>query len=200
MLRLLDWQGSFNGGDMPRLFPVAALVIVTLLAGACAASPRQRPLSAGPVATGPDTVEAIRSRLQGTWVLESLTVAAFEGKPLPIGASGMMTFDNFGGLHLEYKISDEGLVALARAGIALPTPVISTDGQAMIDPRAAQIVYVDPKSTARPFDAELADLRRNPFAIQHRRYYQFNDDGTLTLSARYDTGRDAAVGRWKRAS
>lgn len=186
--------------NMPRFLLITALTVVTSLAGACAASPRQRPLSAGPVATGPDTVEAIRSRLQGTWVLQSLTVATFEGKPLAIGAAGTMTFDNFGGLHLEYKISDEGLVELARAGIALPTPVISTNGQAMIDPRAAQIVYVDPKSTARPFDAELADLRRNPFAIQHRRHYQFNDDGTLTLSARYDTGKDAAVGRWKRSS
>ena len=186
--------------NMPRFLLVAALAVVTLLAGACAASPRQRPVSAGPVATGPDTLEGIRARLQGTWMLQSLTVATFEGNPLSVAASGMLTFDNFGGLHLEYKIGDEGLVELARAGIALPTPVISTDGQAMIDPGAAQIVYVDPKFAGKPYDAGLADLRRNPFAIQHRRHYQFNDDGTLTLSARYDTGKDAAVGRWKRSS
>jgi hypothetical protein len=185
---------------MPGSQLVAALVAVTMLASACAASSRQRPLSAGPVATGPDTVEGTRARLQGTWILQSLTVAAFEGNPLSIAASGLMTFDNFGGLHLEYKISDDGLAELARAGIALPTPVVSTNGQAMIDPQTAQIVYVDPKFAGKPYDAGLADLRRNPFAIQHRRHYQFNDDGTLTLSARYDTGKDAAVGRWKRSS
>ena len=63
-----------------------------------------------------------------------------------------------------------------------------------------QIVFVDPAFQGKPFDADLVDLRRNPFALQHRRHYQFASDGTLTLSARYDTGKDAAVGRWKKSS
>jgi hypothetical protein len=184
---------------MSRSLFVAALA-AAILTGACAASPRQRPLSAGPVASGPDTVEAVRARLDGTWVLQSLTVATFEGKPFGVGAAGTMRFDNFGNLRLDYKFSDEGLVELARAGVALPTPVISTEGQVMINPQAAEIVFVDPKFAGKPYDAGLAELRRNPFAIQHRRHYQFSDDGTLTLSARYDTGKDAAVGRWKRGS
>jgi hypothetical protein len=129
-----------------------------------------------------------------------LTVTAFEGQPLKVDAAGTLRFDNFGNLHVEYDISDDGLASLARAGIAMPTPKISTDGQAMIEPQSNQIVYVDPAFAGKPYDANLADMRRNPFALHHRRHYQFNDDGTLTLSARYDTGKDAAVGRWKKSS
>jgi len=111
-----------------------------------------------------------------------------------------MTLDGLGGLHIEYQISDDGLAKLARAGIALPTPKISTTGQTAIDAQTSQIVYVDPALANRPFVADRVDLRRNPFALHHRRHYQFNADGTLTLSARYDTGKDAAVGRWKKSS
>ena len=175
-----------------------ALIAATLCAGT-AASHRQR-VSAGPVATGTQTLESVRQRLQGTWVLQSLTVSPFDGQPLAIAAQGRMTLDGSGGLHVEYHISDDGLARLAGAGIALPTPKISTNGQALIDPQTSQIVYVDPAFASRPFEADLADVRRNPFALHHRRHYQFNADGTLTLSARYDTGKDAAVGRWKKSS
>lgn len=184
---------------MPRMILIALFAAATCTA-ACAASPRQRPVSAGPVATGSDSLAAIRARLEGNWTLESLTVASFEGKPLPVGAAGRLTFDRFGNLRVEYEISDEGLVSLGRAGIAMPTPKISTTGQAMIEPQSNQIIYVDPAFAGKPYDANLADMRRNPFALQHRRHYQFNDDGTLTLSARYDTGKDAAVGRWKKGA
>jgi hypothetical protein len=177
-----------------------AILVAAALAPGCAASPRQRPVSAGPVATGPNTLEFVRAQLEGSWVLQSLTVTAFEGKPVPVGAAGTLTFDRFGNLQVDYQISDDGLVALSKAGIAMPTPTISTKGQAMIEPQSNQIVFVDPAFKGKPYDADLVDLRRNPFALQHRRHYQFANDGTLTLSARYDTGKDAAVGRWKKSS
>jgi hypothetical protein len=176
-----------------------AILAATLSAG-CAASPRQRPISAGPAETGPNTVAFVRAQLEGSWALQSLTVSAFEGKPVPVAAKGTLTFDRFGNLQVDYQIADDGLVALSKAGIAMPTPTISTKGQAMIEPQSNQIVFVDPAFQGKPFDADLVDLRRNPFALQHRRHYEFASDGTLTLSARYDTGKDAAVGRWKKSS
>lgn len=183
---------------------MAPLLMIAILAaalmGGCAASPRQRPLSAGPAETGPNTVTFVRSQLEGSWNLQSLTVSAFEGKPVPVAAKGTLTFDRFGNIQVDYQIADDGLAALSRAGIAMPTPTISTKGQAMIEPQSNQIVFVDPAFKGKPYDADLVDLRRNPFALQHRRHYEFASDGTLTLSARYDTGKDAAVGRWRKSS
>jgi hypothetical protein len=184
---------------MRHLRSVAAVTLAVTFV-ACAASPRQRPVSAGPVASGPETLEGVRKRLEGTWTLQSLTVASFEGQPLSIGAQGRMTLDGFGNLQLNYDVTDDGLAQLARAGIAMPSTNIRTDGRVAIDAQSHQIVYVDPASAGKPFAADLVDMRRNPFAIHHRRHFQFNDDGTLTLSTRYDTGKDAAVGKWKKGS
>jgi hypothetical protein len=47
-------------------------------------------------------------------------------------------------------------------------------------------------------DAETAKRRQNPFALERIRYYSFDAQGVMTLTTRYDNGKDAVVGKWKR--
>ena len=145
---------------------------------------------------------AVRDRLNGKWDLVSLTVNTLDGRTAQIDATGLLTADAFGGLDVEYRISDQGQQSLAALGIKAPSPVIATSGSVVINPQAQQITYVgeDFNKRALSFDKELASLRANPFALERVRYYTFGADGSLTLSTRYENGKDAAVGRWKKAS
>jgi hypothetical protein len=175
----------------------AAGVAVGLLAG-CAASPRQRPVETEPIASGPQTVEAARKALEGRWTLVSLDVTADDGRKASVDATGVLTSDAFGNLNIEYRLSEAGQKALEGVGIRPPNPVISTTGQAVIDTQQRRITYVPPDAAARAFDADLAAARANPFALERPRYYSLGDDGILTLATRHDSGKDAAVSRWKK--
>ena len=182
---------------------VAAIVVVLALVGgsaACAARPRQRPLPTTPIEQGSGTMTEVRQQLAGQWILLSLTVAAADGRRQTIDATGAMTADAFGGLRIEYRVSESGLESLAALGVSTPNPVISTAGNVVIDPQQKQITYVgdDFQRRVLSFDPELAARRANPFALEHARFYAFGDDGTLTLTTRYDNGQEAMVGRWRR--
>ncbi len=170
-----------------------------VLAG-CAASPRQRPLPTTPIAEGPDTIQAARKELQGRWTLVSLDVATEDGRLAEVESAGELVADDFGNLHVEFRMSDAGQKTLTALGIHTPNPVISTSGQVVIDTQNKKITYVSSNAEAQAFDPNLAALRANPFALQRPRYYVIDDTGILTLSTRYDSGKDAATSRWKKAS
>jgi hypothetical protein len=182
----------------------AAFVIgcVSHLLIGCAASPRQRPVGMGAVATGPNTLEAVRKQLEGRWVLTSFNVTGSDGQQAAVDATGMLTCDAFGVLHVEYRISDTGQQSLATLGVPRLDPVLSTTGRVVINPQQKQITYVgdDFEKRALGFDPALAASRANPFALERTRYYELGADGSLLLSSRYDDGRDASVSRWKKSS
>jgi hypothetical protein len=96
-------------------------------------------------------------------------------------------------------MTDAGQQALATLGIKSPNPRISTGGQAAINPRAREITYVGSKFTSSGgMDAETARRRQNPFALERIRYYSFDEQGILSLTTRYDDGKEAVVSRWKK--
>jgi hypothetical protein len=167
----------------------------------CAASPRQRPIPTTPIAEGAMTADGVRKQLEGRWVLVSLNVSAEDGRRSEVEATGALTSDEFG-LSIEYRMSESGQKSLAALGIRSPNPVISTTGRVVIDPRQNQITYIgeDFEKRAQGFEPDLAARRANPFALERTRYYMFGDDGSLTLSTRYDSGKEAAVSHWKRSS
>ena len=181
----------------------SALVILgclALAAAACASRPRQTPLPTTPVNEGADTMSAVRKQLQGQWTLVSLNVTAEDGRQQAIDASGLLNSDAFGNLHIEYRMSDAGQKSLGALGIKTPNPVISTSGRVVIDPQKKLITYVGEDVKTQGFDPDLAARRANPFALERARFYEFGADGMLTLTSRYDNGKDAAVGRWKKSS
>jgi|SRR6478735_3506127 len=185
-----------NPSAMFTRFAAAILLIASV---GCAASSRQRPVSMGEVGSGPETLAWVRQQLQGDWALVSLTAYGQDGKKVPIDAAGSLTTDAYGGLRIEFRMSDEGQKALTAIGITSPNPVVTTEGRAVIEPKKKEITYVgaDYKKQGG-MDAGLAAKRANPFALERIRYYTFNPDGTLTLLTRYDNGKDAVVGVWKR--
>lgn len=148
------------------------------------------------------TMEAERKRLQGRWALVSLTVTTENGRKSPIDASGVLTFDGFGNLEIEYRMSEAGRQTLESLGIRVPNPVLSTAGNVAIDPVKKQITYVgaENQKKALGFDPDLAARRANPFTLERVRYYRFEPDGGLTLMTRHENGREAATAQWKRGS
>ena len=54
----------------------------------------------------------------------------------------MLTFDGFGNLEIEYRMSEAGRQTLESLGIRVPNPVLSTAGNVAIDPVKKQITYV----------------------------------------------------------
>ena len=185
-----------------------ALIIVfsstaVALAGACAQGrPRTRPLSTSPVAQGSDSIASARNELQGRWTLMTLSVSTGSGQQAAIDATGVMTFDPYGNLNIEYRLSEAGRKTLDGLGIETPGLVLSTSGNVAIDPKQKQIRYMaeGAQEKALKFDADQAARRANPFAVERVRYYFFTDDGLLMLATRHDDGTDAAVARWKRGS
>ena len=173
---------------------------VSVAGAACASRPRQRPLATSPINEGPETMSAVRKQLEGRWELQSLNVTTEDGRQQTIDATGVLTSDAFGTMHVEYRFSETGQKALTTLGISTPTPVISETGQVAIDPQQQRITYVGKDFNTKPFDPKLAAARANPFALERARHYAFGADGTLTLSTRYDNGKEAAVGRWKKSS
>jgi len=166
----------------------------------CASSPRQRPVGVGDVDTGPESLTAVRQRLDGQWTLATLAIFDETGRKVDVEATGSLVSDAYGGLAIEYRMRDAGQKALGSAGIVSPNPVLTTTGRVAIEPRQRQITYVGADYTKQGgFDAGLAAKRANPFALERIRYYTFNADGTLSLATRHDNGRDAVVSTWKRA-
>jgi hypothetical protein len=180
-----------------RTGTIAIGVILTAIS-ACTGGAIKKPLSTSPIASGINTVESVRKELEGTWTLVSLVVQNATGGRATPEATGTLVSDAYGNLKIEYRLSDLGLKALDAIGVRPPTPVIVTDGRAVINPQDKSIQYVPPDASKRAFDPNLAAARANPFALERLRYYVLTTDGMLTLSTRHDNGQDAAVSRWKK--
>ena len=188
---------------MTRHLAFVTAACATVVVAACATGqPRQRPLNTTPMASGAGTMEAERQKLQGRWTLASLTVTAENGKKAPVDATGVLTFDAFGNLQIEYRMSEAGQQTLESLGIKVPNPVLSTAGNVAIDPVGKQITYVgaENQKKALGFDPDLAARRANPFTLERVRYYRFDDENALTLMTRQADGSEAATAQWKRGS
>jgi hypothetical protein len=183
-------------------FGLVLSLFTALAVAGCAAAPRARPLPTERVDEGANSTTAARKQFEGRWALVSFKVHAPDGRQVDVDATGDLLFDGFGVLQITYKMSDAGLKALASVGVKSPNPVISTTGRVVIDTQQNRITYLadDFEEKALGFDPKLAAARANPFALERIRYYNFGNDGTLTLSTRYDDGKDANVSLWKRAS
>ena len=186
-----------------RRAPLVVTAVLVGLAGGCATGqPRTRPLKTNPIETGSGTITDARNQLQGRWTLITLAVTTEDGQRATIDASGVMTFDPYGNLDIEYRLSESGRKTLEGLGIQTPGLVLSTSGNVAIDPGQRQIRYMAEGAHERAlnFDAELASRRDNPFGVDRVRFYFFTDDGFLMLATRHDNGAEAAVARWRRGS
>jgi hypothetical protein len=190
---------SMTNGHARRWLVLAS---ATFMLAGCAGGARQRPLPTKPIEDGTGTTTAARKQLEGRWALVSYTVTTADGRKADVDADGQLTFDGFGVMQMEYRLSDAGQKTLQGLGVGLNAPIISTGGNVVIDPQKHLITYTgkDYNQKLLSYDPELAKKRANPFALERTREYSFDPDGLLTLRTRYENGKDAAVSRWKRGS
>lgn len=155
---------------------VVGLLAVTLTTAAgCAGAPRQRPVKVGSVDTGPNSLEAARRQLEGTWDLVSLQVVTTDGQTVTRPAGGRLTYDAFGNMSMEGTGADAALIAFT--------------GRAVIDPV---------KREFRLADLEGAGALPSQASPDKVRSYEF-DGPFLKTSVKDAAGRVTAVITWRRS-
>jgi hypothetical protein len=166
----------------PSFSLAAAALGLSILTG-CSAAPRVRPVKAGDVDTGLNSVESVRRQLKGTWELASLDVFSASGAKTSAQATGRLTFDEYGNLAMK------GTIAGAPD---LDPSVLNLTGRVTIDPelRAIRIGGVS---------AATADDRRIDPKLDatNTRYYVFEGD-LLKTTLKNPAGVTTAMATWKK--
>jgi hypothetical protein len=165
----------------------ALAALVGLFLPGCASAPRQRPVEAGPVDTGPMTLASARRFLEGRWILESFVLYE-NGQPVTINGTGTLSYDNMSNLRMDIRADQASADKLRALGIDLRDGIISTDGRTAIDLQNRTLTY---------FLEKQAPLIRGPLGMHRPRYWEV-DETTLTLTTKDDAGQPLSVGRWKR--
>ena len=161
---------------------VAAAVGLLPIAG-CKAAPSQRPMEMGPVDTGPNSMEAVRRQLEGTWDLISLDLYTPAGERVPAEATGRLQYDEFGNLSMRGTLS---------GGAHVEESVLNMSGRVIIDPGTRTFRFGD-------VSAPTADEKRlDPkLAAANVRYYEIEGD-VLKTTVKGADGRTTATATWKK--
>jgi hypothetical protein len=176
-----------------RGWKVAGVTVVIAAVTACAtASPRQRPISKGPVDTGAGSLTAARKYLEGRWVLESFVLNPPGRAPITLKGSGVLNYDDFGNLRMDVKADEASADLLRAAGITIPDGVISTTGRTVIDMQNKTLTYV--------LEGQPSSMTTGggPLATNRPRHFDVTAD-VLTLTTRDDKGAPLSISRWKKS-
>lgn len=175
-----------------RMWKTAGVVGLLVAGAACSASPRQRPISAGPVTTGAGTLTAARKYLEGRWVLESFVVNPPGRAPVTLTGTGVLNYDDFGNLEMRIKADEKSSDLLRAAGIAITDGVIETTGRTVIDLQNKTLTYV---LEGQPSSMQTGG---GPLATNRPRHWDVTAD-VLTLTTRDAKGDPLSVSRWKKS-
>jgi len=167
-------------------------LIIGLLAAVagCHGAPRQKPIKAGPVDTGPQTLTAARNFLEGRWNLESFEVRPPGKPPIVLKGAGTLLYDNMGNLRMDIQADEASADLLRQSGIDIRDGRISTDGRAALDLQKHTLTYVLQGQ---------APLIKGPLGMERPRHWVVEGD-TLILTTQDDAGQPLSIGRWKRSS
>jgi hypothetical protein len=167
---------------MGAMFTAACFTLALGSAG-CAAAPIDKPLKIGPIASGPESLEATRRALEGTWTLASAEIVDDKGAHRTVKASGQLTYDAFGNMSVHGTVED----ATLREKL-----VLEYQGRIVIDPTRHQF-YPQELESAKPVDPdEIARIA--PDKVRH---YELTAT-TLAVTYADKAGKTTAVIRWKR--
>ena len=157
---------------------------------ACSGAPRQRPIKGGAVDTGPQTLTAARTFLEGRWTLESFEVRQAGKPPIVLKGAGTLLYDNMGNLKMDIQADEASADLLRQSGIDIRDNRISTDGRAALDLQKRTLTYVLQGQ---------APLIKGPLGMERPRHWVVEGD-TLILTTQDDAGQPLSIGRWKRSS
>ena len=175
-----------------RFWKSAAMAALVTASVACAASERQRPISAGPVPTGAGTTATARKFLEGRWLLESFVLNPPGAQPITLKGSGVLTYDDFGNLEMNLKADEASSDLLRAGGITIRDGVISTTGRTAIDVPNRTLTYL--------LEGQPSAMKTGggPLAPNRPRHWEVSGD-VLTLTIKDDSGAAVAVSRWKKS-
>jgi hypothetical protein len=167
---------------------VVALMLVPAVG--CMGAPRQRPVQAGPVDEGPESLTAARKFLEGRWTLESFEVFPPGKPPITLKGSGTLNYDQFGNLRIEIRADEKSADLLRAAGVETRDGTISSDGRTVVDLQNRTLSYVLPGQT-------VGAPAAGPLSPSRLRHWEVKGD-LLFLSTRDEAGKPLSTGRWKR--
>jgi hypothetical protein len=179
-------NGRDDVGAMRRTLTavIVGAIALPLVAG-CQAAPRVRPVKMGPTETGPNSVEAERRRLHGTWELVSLELFSPSGEKHAVHANGQLQYDDYGNLSIHGTIEGSEQV---------DSSVLNVTGRATIDPVTHTLRYQD-------IESKTADERRVDPRLDWSRARQYEFDGDLLKTTTKDAGgATTAIATWKKQS
>jgi hypothetical protein len=166
----------------------AAVVASCCVLAACAASERQRTISAGPVESGPGTVGAMRAQLAGTWTLTRFEVLNAAGQLTPVRAKAQLTYDTFGNLSIKGVLEEP----LPGQKTVTDAPALMYTGRAVIDAARQELVLMGVDATVEPDPSIVAKI-----AMDARR--KFTVTATeLTMSAMDAQGKVISRASYKK--
>jgi hypothetical protein len=151
----------------------ATVVASCVFMAACAASERQRVVSAGPAETGIGTSTAVRNQLAGTWTLTKFEVLDAAGQLTPVRAKAQLTYDTFGNLSIKGVLEEP----LPGQKTVTEAPALMFTGRAVIDAPRQELVLMGIDATVEPDPSILAKI-----GIDARRKFTVTPTD-LTMSA-----------------
>jgi hypothetical protein len=167
-----------------------AVSLLTLGIAACAAKSSERPIKMGAVDTGPGTLSAARSYLEGKWNLVSYEFFPANQEPIRLQGAGTLTYDGYGRLNMEIRVDDATVKKLASAGVPSVKNVVSTSGYTVVDMQNRTLTYVaQGQSPIAP--------PQGPLGLYQPRYWDVNGN-VLTLTTKTADGTTLSVGRWQK--
>jgi hypothetical protein len=174
----------------PRISAALSLVAVAscCLMTACAASERQRAISAGPVESGPGTVGATRQQLAGTWTLTKFEVLNAAGQLTPVGAKAQLTYDTFGNLSIKGVLTEP----LPGQKTVTDAPALMYTGRAVIDAVKQELVLMGVDASVEPDPSIVAKI-----AMDARRKFTVTATD-LTISAMDAQGKIVSRASYKK--
>jgi hypothetical protein len=165
-------MGSRSRSSARQAALAAALSAVVVLSACATASPRQRPLDAGPVETGAGSLQATRRQLEGTWTLTRFEVTNPGGQLTPVRASAKLTYDGFGNLSIVGRLEEP----MPGQATITDQPALAYTGKAVIDTVRQEMVL-----TGTTTNVETSPDILEKIGLESRRKYALSD-GTLTIS------------------
>ena len=171
---------------------LSVVVLTTVLAAACTAAPRVRPVKMGPADS---SLESARAFLKGRWTLVSYEVIPPGRAPVQLGSAGTgtLTYDDYSNLDIQIRVTDQKVAdALGNAGVPLSNGVISTTGRAALDFQNKKLTYI---LEGQPQLVSTANM--GPLAMNRPRYWQVEGD-VLTLTTKDDAGQPLSISKWKK--
>ena len=142
-----------------------------------------RPWEGGAVDAGPGSLEATRRQLAGTWELVSFEAFTGSDQPVQVGATGRMTYDEFG------NVSVDGAMEQPDTG---RSTLLTLSGRAAIDVEQQRILILDSEGNVPFEEVDFATASMDRF-----RYYEFDGD-QLIMTVKDDDGQTTARLTWRR--